>query len=162
MASNTVRRFDKSGLFGPSFNNSILCLSYDITQENIYGGDLNKDALSKLSLAVKNAYENLRVETHNAVLSRKELVTVKRIGGRYQVVSEDYYSSDNEHRLNVGLEIPGSFDLKYTVQDFLNHSKGFIERIGKKVSDNLFDDEDLPQRAIDNLRHYIRNYLGSS
>ena len=135
MTSNTVRRFDNSGLFGPSFNDVDLCLSYDITQKNVYGRGIDHNKLDELTTAVR------------------------LIEWFYEQVHDGVYSSGNEHRLNVGLTRGIEFDLTWTMQDFLNRSKKFIEEIGIQVSDELT--HKLPIGASRNLDHYLRNYLGS-
>ena len=159
MTSNTVRRFDNSGLFGPSFNDVDLCLSYDITQKNVYGRGIGHNKLDELTTAVRLAEKRLIEETKGKILETAEIVTVRLIEGFYEQVHDGVYSSGNEHRLNVGLTRGIEFDLTWTMQDFLNRSKKFIEEIGIQVSDELT--HKLPIGASRNLDHYLRNYLGS-
>lgn len=160
MASDTIRRFDNSGLFSKKFENSILCLSYDITQKNIYGRGIDNELFSKVSLGILEATRKMREETNNEVGICKEEATVRLSNGLYVPVNSGLYSGTNQHRLNVGLELQRDFDLTWTVQDFLNHSKRFIERVGVKVSDELT--HELPIGASRNIHHYLNNYLGAA
>lgn len=160
MTSNR-RRFDNSGLFSKELDESILCLSYDITQKNVYGRGIDNNLFSQLSVAIHDAGKDLERESRNEIRVIREEATVKLVNGLYVPVTDGFYSSDNEHRLNVGLEMQnGEFDLVWSVQDFLTLSKRFIERVGFEVSDELT--HRLPINASRCLDNYIQKYLGAA